>query len=247
MRKWSIPVMVIFWLMLVISLPVLQDLLMPPKGESKGVSMIRIPLIQLWMILLALAQAALLLRVEPDPGRPKARRKVWPAVLAASFCFAMLSGSLLLTLSAGMMGDAGIERLSAVGDAAERVLPGRNLDEAITMGLFFAFWLGAWAAWWVMLSRWARTGVASDLIRRWVGWILTGSVLELLVAVPCHIVTRRRDDCCAPLLTFWGMVTGWSLVLLAVGPAVILLVEHRLARKRAPTAPCEVDGGRSSD
>jgi hypothetical protein len=247
MRKWSIPVMVIFWLMLVISLPALQDLLIPPKGESKGVNMIRLPLIQIWMILLALAQVALLLRVEADPGRPKARRKVWPAVLAASFCFALLSGSMIMTLSGGLMGDAGIERLSAVGDAADRILPGRNLDEGITMGLFFAFWLGAWAAWWVILSRWARTGMASDLIRRWVGWILTGSVLELLVAVPCHIVTRRRDDCCAPMLTFWGMVTGWSLVLLAVGPAVILLVEHRMARKRAPKAGRAVDGVRAPD
>jgi hypothetical protein len=29
-------------------------------------------------------------------------------------------------------------------------------------------------------------------------WLLRGSILELLVAVPSHVIVRRRDDCCAP-------------------------------------------------
>jgi hypothetical protein len=35
-----------------------------------------------------------------------------------------------------------------------------------------------------------------------------GSILELLVAVPSHIIVRRRGDCCAPLGTFCGTATG---------------------------------------
>jgi len=50
--------------------------------------------------------------------------------------------------------------------------------------------------------------------------------------VPCHIIARRRDDRRAPLLTFWGMAMGWALLLLSVGPAVILLIQERMDRKR---------------
>jgi len=54
--------------------------------------------------------------------------------------------------------------------------------------------------------------------------------LELLVAVPSHVIVRRRDDCCAPMGTFWGITTGISVMLLCFGPGVFFLFVERFQK-----------------
>jgi hypothetical protein len=68
------------------------------------------------------------------------------------------------------------------------------------------------------------------LLKRSLRWLLRGSILELLVAVPSHIIVRRRGDCCAPLGTFWGIATGISVMLLCFGPSVFFLFVERFER-----------------
>ena len=51
------------------------------------------------------------------------------------------------------------------------------------------------------------------------GRIFQGSVLELMIAVPTHIVARYRDYCCAGAMTFIGLTMGSSVMLFAFGPA----------------------------
>jgi hypothetical protein len=76
---------------------------------------------------------------------------------------------------------------------------------------------------------------------------LRGSILELLVAVPSHIVVRHRNDCCAPIGTFWGIVTGISIMLLSFGPGVFFLFVERCQRLHPQTAqPAQPDTGRDN-
>ncbi len=223
--------MIVFWLILAMSLAPLQQWALPPRPDGQTPYLWRQPLFLTWFMLLALAQGVLLIRVRPSGERPKARRRVWPAIVAAACCLGLLTSSLVISLSMATMGDDAFGGMQWTAKAIDRTFPGANADGWLPPTLFFGFIGGLWAGWWIVLGPVARNAAPESLAARFVTWILTGSVLELLIAVPCHILCRRREDCCAPILTFWGMATGWAILLLSLGPAIGLLIERRLARK----------------
>jgi hypothetical protein len=66
------------------------------------------------------------------------------------------------------------------------------------------------------------------VVTRLISWLLKGSILDLLVAVPCHVIVRRRHDCSAPLATSFGIATGIAIMLLSFGPSVLFLFKKRL-------------------
>jgi hypothetical protein len=99
-----------------------------------------------------------------------------------------------------------------------------------------AIWLALWVAWGIVFYLYFRN--VSDVTTRIVSWLLKGSVLELLIAVPCHVIVRRRDECSAPIFTSFGIVTGIAVMLLSFGPSVLLLYKKRLdAYSTRPQAP----------
>jgi hypothetical protein len=62
-------------------------------------------------------------------------------------------------------------------------------------------------------------------------WLLRGSILELLVAIPSHIISRQREECCAPPFTLLGIATGLAIALLSFGPGVFFLFTQRIKAK----------------
>ena len=101
---------------------------------------------------------------------------------------------------------------------------------AVLTGLAF------WIIWAVIFRSFAKSDDPDALLKRITRWLLRGSILELLVAVPSHVIVRRRDDCCAPLGTFWGIATGISVMLLCFGPGVFFLFVER-CRRLKPRPP----------
>jgi hypothetical protein len=87
-----------------------------------------------------------------------------------------------------------------------------------------------WCVWAVMFYRSSHAVEPSDLISRQCRLMLRGSILELLVAVPTHIVARSRDYCCAGMMTFVGLTLGISVMLFSFGPAVFFLYVERWRR-----------------
>ncbi|MBU6301870.1 MAG: hypothetical protein KGS60_09980 [Verrucomicrobia bacterium] len=237
MRLWSIPVMLVFWLLLVASMALLREWAFPPRPPGDGIALVRHPLFLTWTALLLAAQGVLLIRIRPARDRPKARRKVRPALIATAFCLGLLSIGLVVSLSMAGTGDQAMEGLGASANFVARAFPGHNADAWFIGIVFFGFIGGMWAVWWMLIGKATKETAPESLPARLLTWILAGSVLELLVAVPCHILCRRREECCAPVLTFWGMAMGWALLLLSLGPAVGLLVERRIARKKARPMP----------
>jgi hypothetical protein len=98
---------------------------------------------------------------------------------------------------------------------------------ALTIVGLWVFW--AAALYWV--TRRAPPLVAARTVAL---SLLAGSILELLVAVPSHVIVRGRDECCAGLYTTIGLVTGISVMLLSLGPGVFFLYRDRMARIRQP-------------
>lgn len=83
-----------------------------------------------------------------------------------------------------------------------------------------------WSFWGAILYVYMRE--SSDVATRLTRWLLRGSVLELLIAVPAHVWVRQRDDCSAPGVTALGIVTGIAIMLMAFGPGILFLLHKRL-------------------
>jgi len=165
-----------------------------------------------WAWLAAAGAGQLLLLAVPvakAEGRPEARRPLAGAALAAAALLAFVCVSALASLTAGVWGD------KPFTNATMRSLP--------------VLLLVSWAAWAAVFRRFAA-GEPDALVERLTRWLLRGSILELLVAVPSHVIARRRNDCCAPVLTFWGIATGLTVMLLSFGPGVLFLFAQRLRR-----------------
>jgi hypothetical protein len=154
------------------------------------------------------AQAALLfVSVDVSMKRLKPRRHIAIAVAATAFAVAVLTLAILANVIVALSRDAIFD--------------------------WQWFWItvpaGLWIAWAIVFFLY-RERVSAQL-NRTIGWLLNGSVLQLLVAVPTHIVVRQRDDCCAPVISGYGIATGIALMLMAFGPSVLFLYQDR-ARQR---------------
>ena len=63
-------------------------------------------------------------------------------------------------------------------------------------------------------------------------WLLRGTILELLIAVPSHIIVRHRDFCCAHGITAAGIATGLAVMLISFGPGIYYLYAERIQSKK---------------
>lgn len=168
-----------------------------------------------WISIMICGQVLLLfLRVDTSMKRLKPRRQLWISVLTTSLLTGLLFFAAVWSLLAGIIGDRVFaEPLSIIF----------NLESMINI---FISWLVLWLIWAIIFALYARN--TPHWLDKVVGWLLKGSVLELLIAVPCHIIVRHRDDCSAPGATGFGIATGVAIMLLSFGPSVLLLYKKRM-------------------
>jgi hypothetical protein len=215
MRKWGI-VITLFYALIVLGLlvPVALPLAGGPGLLSPDSYRIMREMSGWWglwaPVAVVLAGQAILLFLSVDTSfkRLKPRSHIAVSCIAASMLFALLT-------FAGM---------SSVGVAA---LGDKFLDK---------YWAGAaqvlgfcgilWVLWGIVFYLYLRNSI--EATTRAVSWLLKGSVLELLIAVPCHVIVRRRGDCSAPSATSLGIVAGIAVMLLSFGPSVLLLYKKRM-------------------
>lgn len=175
------------------------------------------PLLALWInwgpiLVLVFGQALLLfLSVDTSHKRLKPRAHILISCTVTGILFGLLTIAAAWSLVAGVYGDRG---------GPDKVL---GVD---TFLIALWAWGLLWLCWAMVFYVFFRK--SSQWITKATSWLLKGSVLELLVAVPCHVIVRRRDDCSAPIATSFGITTGIAIMLLSFGPGVLFLYKKRL-------------------
>jgi hypothetical protein len=210
MKRWAVLVVLLYFLILVaLTTPLFLVAFYPHAGA--GGSLLSFGW-GYWAALgvMIVAQAVMLIvPVEISLGRPAMRRSVlWP-ILASGLMFGILGVG-----AAASIDEFFRKERAGTGNV---LLPGAIL-------------LVLWAAWTMIFYRTSRGAAAMGVVTRQCRYLLKGSILELLVAVPTHIVARARDYCCAGILTFFGIAFGIAVMLFSFGPGVFFLFAARWKR-----------------
>jgi hypothetical protein len=162
-----------------------------------------------FLAVMAAGQAAMLLApVSLTLQRPTARRSVlWPILVSGLMTGLLVTG-------------AGVALYEFIkGEGALWLLD--KLQYLLVVVIV------VWGGWSIVFYKVYRDAAPRDVITRQCRCLLRGSILELLVAVPTHIVARSRDYCCAGYLTFLGIAFGVSVMLLSFGPGLYFLFAAR--------------------
>ena len=197
--------------------------------------------------MLAAQGILLLVPVAVTERRPRPRRKLVLSIVVTAFLLANLFLVGVFSVASAAFGDdaggifdtlgkltaKGIASVPALSALAGIVGVGGNDGFFAVLNLIGLVVL-LWMIWGLIFYQFGRGDEPDRWIRRATRWLIRGSILELLVAVPSHLIVRSRDDCCAPVVTFWGMACGISVMLLAFGPGVFFLFARRMRRLKPP-------------
>ncbi|MBZ5669585.1 MAG: hypothetical protein LAO04_07650 [Acidobacteriia bacterium] len=213
MKRWAVLVVFVYFLILVaLTSPMLLAAFYPQMKAHDSLGVFSEWMYWAGLGVMIVGQAVMLLiPVDVAMQRPTTRRSVlWPL---------LASGLMVGVLGAG----AGASILEFIRRDKALNLVGKGVP-------LLAVIVPVWAVWSIVFYRTGRGAAAMDVITRQCRYLLRGSVLELLVAIPTHIVARARQYCCAGLLTFLGIAFGVSVMLFSFGPSVFFLFVQRWKR-----------------
>ena len=214
LRHWAFVVALLYGLVLaVLTWPVIVVAFVPEMDPLEVVQIYGQLPYWVWIGAMVLSQAAfLVVPVRVDGQRPVPKRSIFLTVLVSGLMFGLLV--LAAFLSAG-------EFIYADKDPQWPFLPS-------ALGVSG----GIWVLWMIVFFSMGRKRDAASFVSSQCRYLLKGSILELLIAVPTHIVARHRHYCCAGLMTFVGITLGISVMLFAFGPSVFYLYADRWKRLR---------------
>ncbi|MCX6894096.1 MAG: hypothetical protein NTZ16_01010, partial [Verrucomicrobia bacterium] len=132
--------------------------------------------------------AGLMLVVPVDVSQKRfvPQRKLLVPVVTAAFLFANVFFAGIYSFASAIVGDEAFRSLEFLGDSGNRP----------TYALILVIAL-LWAVWAWVFYRLTRADAPDALTARLKRWLLRGSILELLVAIPSHVIVRNKEVCCA--------------------------------------------------
>jgi hypothetical protein len=209
MKHWALLVVALYFcILLALTWPALIVALYPSVRvrELAGI-------FQVWPYCMALAamtlgQAVMLVvPVGTTSRRPKVQRSViWP-VLASGLMIGLLVAGATASVIEFIYSDTAADQGSLL----------------LSIGIVSAVWV----AWTIIFYRLNRNSQPMDVVTRQCSHLLKGSILELLIAVPTHVIARYRNYCCAGVLTFIGIAFRIATMIFSFVPGVFLLFVKR--------------------
>jgi len=224
MKRWAV-ITVLLYLVAALSLAVPLYLDCFGLGDnakeiSDALVMIRHWAFWTWIGVSVIGQIALLtVPVGVAERRPQARRHLLVPVITAAFLLGFLCLSTIGCVAVAIWKDDGLKMFTILGK--------QDWQGWTALALYMGV---LWIVWGAVFYRFLKKDDATALIHRLMRWLLRGSILELLVAVPSHVIVRHRGDCCAPFATFWGIAAGVTVMLISFGPGVFFLFAERMRR-----------------
>lgn len=207
MKRWALMTLVLYLLALsVIVIPLFLAI------SETGADIL--PGFYIWFVpLLVLVEAVLLLvPVAVVRERPIKRRKIGFSAAVAAAPMAALALGFFGSIALMVFGEISAEQY--LYDWPALIVP------AV-----------AWLVWGVLFYRTFSNEEPQSFVANLTRWLFRGSVLELLVAVPSHIISRHREECCAPPLTLIGIATGLAIALMSFGPGLFFVFARRTRDK----------------
>jgi hypothetical protein len=209
MKRWAWVVAALYLLtLIVLTVPVVALAFAPKISLGELAKLFLFWPYWLWLAVMVAGQIALLaVPVRVARRRPMTQGSLWPTILAGGL------------MAGGLATGAGLSLYEFVfRDHGHGNWPGW-----VALGMGGA----TWCLWALVFFRMSRKESPGNLVSRQCRLLFQGSILELLIAVPTHIVARYRDYCCAGFMTFIGLTMGISVMIFSYGPAVFLLYVER--------------------
>ena len=217
MKRWSV-VLSLFYLfaLLIIWFPIITLIFTGSIDlDYKNYDYSLILLLFIPVILIFGPALLIFLSVDTSQKRLRPKRNLRTSIIATGFLLALLVLGAISSFLVIFLGDGVF-----------------NLLFWLCIPIAVAFWI-TWGI--IFYKRIQKAKLDQD--HKWSAiWLRRGSVLELLIAVPSHIISRSRGDCCAPMVNGVGICVGISIMLLSFGPAILLLYKERIASKQARKA-----------
>jgi hypothetical protein len=192
-KRWAVLTMILYaivWMLLLV--PIWNAAFNgwgPASNDAREV--IRSGLLNfelIWAAVFIAGQALLLLEpVKRAESRPQVRRSLKLPVIVAGFFLANLTVTGFLSFLFAVTTE---ERASTLLE---------SLDSSGIGGLIVIS-IASWAIWSLLFYNFAKHDASDSLINRTTRWLLRGSILELLIAIPSHVIVRR-DATTAALLS----------------------------------------------
>jgi hypothetical protein len=213
MRKWGLVVTLFYGVLVLVFLVPAYMLL--ASSSTPGAAYLKEAYTSVfpWMFagIVMLGEVLLLwLSVDTTQRRLKPRTHILVSALTTGLLLAVLTLAIIFAVGFAVRGDHFFD-----------VLP-----ESASLAAMLSAFVIPWLVWGILFYRLCRN--STDPVTRAMAWLLRGSVLELLIAVPAHVIIRRRHDCSAPVVNSFGITTGLAIMLLSFGPSVLLLYKKRM-------------------
>jgi hypothetical protein len=227
MRKWGIAISV-FYALILLGLIVPGSMFIAAKDFSTWSGLLRgmkgsYTDGTFWTLagtLLGSQMLLLFLSVDTSFKRLRPRTHILVSCAVGAVLTALLTTAVIWSLGVAIRGDKFFDFFD---NFSRRFLADEN---SFAIFWLLTFWSTLWVFWAILFYVYYRN--SSAVVTRIISWLLKGSVLELLIVVPCHVIVRRRHDCSAPLATSFGIATGLAIMLLSFGPSVLFLYKKRL-------------------